>query len=888
MRIKSHSTWSWQAAFVAAGALAFHLACAEGALAQTALDVPKMKSLAVDGHSWQTREKKPSRTAIARVRVSRNGQQIQVRVEGKGHLSRVPFRLTHPDRLVLDFSGALVRTPQKSIPSNVPPVHGVRISQFKPHIARLVVDLDKQVPYTFIAKRNVVTLIFRSSVVEGSDVAAKTVTDVAAVAADQAQRVPARGRTTQPEAPAAIAQMSVQDKGIEATMEKNAWPANTGTAELEAPPKEANVKEEQPSRSPLGATPGSDSLSAEPGQMYVEIRYNVDGTQFQGNRERSFLHEGVNHTAELSFFSNAPIGGIRRLEILGVGRYTNNPRVDPERNSLQRSYVRLTGPTFEANIGDALVNYSLLTFNQNIKGLNLWKNVAPRLRLTGTVGYFTDRWGSLYRDYTFFRDLTAAPNPVSPGKPYSRLVGGARLEQKFGRSNWLATNWSHGKDLLQSLPEATLACQDNTAAIAIRLISSGCLPGETEVVGFRRPFPEATNNDVLSADTSLQSQLLRLRLRGEFAYSWTSGGMPPTGANFKNFVCASQAPIVGADVLDSRCFSGQVGDWAGRLEANQRLGKLSWRVDYSRFQPNFFSANARQIRDLQEFNIRGEYELGRRVSLIGSWRRANDNLNALRNFTRLVRAPEVRLVFRELPFYRPLILEVGYRERNLDTSGTPGPTDFQKRSPRIPYLSLSLPFRSTQVSFDYEHRHEIDAVTPQLSTDTDRFALGYRARYTWGRWDFAPFVRFEIERLDKEAPRDAALAPTDLTLIFPGDFFSAFDTNRTIQTGFLLEAPRYFRIEGDYREFNGLALSPLRASLALNPQMGFLYLNQGFKRPRWRGEVTFKIANDENRTVTAFFERTNNFFATGDPFVPDQRSFRETVIGGTIVLRFRR
>jgi hypothetical protein len=312
------------------------------------------------------------------------------------------------------------------------------------------------------------------------------------------------------------------------------------------------------------------------------------------------------------------------------------------------------------------------------------------------------------------------------------------------------------------------------------------------------------------------------------------------------------------------------------------------RTDYSRFEPNFFSANARQIRDLQDFSVRGEYELTRNVSVIGSWRRSNDNLNGERNFTNVVRAPEGRLVFRDLSFYRRMAIEVGYRERNLDTQGTPGPLDVQKRSTRIPFITVTVPAHLANITFDYEHRHAMNAVTPQLSTDTDRFAIGYRAHYSWDRWEFSPTARFEIERLDKHAPVNAAVSPTDITLLFPADFFSAFDTNRTIQAGFLLDTPRYIRIEGSYREFNGLALSPLEVSAQFNPQLPFLYFNQGFRRPSWRAAVTYKIGNDENRTVTAFYVRTNNFFPTGDPTVTDSRSFRETVIGGSIVLRFRK
>jgi hypothetical protein len=650
--------------------------------------------------------------------------------------------------------------------------------------------------------------------------------------------------------------------------------------------KDTRASQDRASPAARGLTSRSE---VEPGQTYVELRYTVDTTDIQGNRERSFLHEGINHTAEFSFFTSEPIGDLHRLEILGVGRYTNNPQVDPQRNSLQRAYVRLQGPSFEVNLGDALVNFSRLSFNQNVKGLTVSKKMLPRLKVIGTVGFFVDRWASLYRNYTFFGDPMAQPSPVSPGKPYSRFVAGTRVEQQFGRSNWLAVNWSHGKDLQQSLPDATLACLDpSNGAIAILAINTGCPAGESEIVGFRRPFEEAVNNDVLSADTNLEYAPLRFGIRGEFAYSWSSGGMPPVGANSSNFVCAPVPPIVGADVLDARCFAGQVEDWAGRLEAHQRIKRLTWRTDYSRFEPNYFSANARQIRDLQDFNFRGEYELTRNVSVIGSWRRSNDNLNGQRNFTNVVRAPEGRLVIHELPFYRRMAIEMGYRERNLDTPGTPGPLDAQKRSTRIPFLTLIVPMHAATFSFDYEHRHEINALTPQLSTDTDRFATAYRAHYSWGRWEFSPSARFEIERLDKNVPLNAALSPTDVTLIFPGDFFAAYDTNRTIHAGFLLDTPRYIRIEGNFKEFNGLALSPLQVSAQLNPQVPFLNFNQGFRRPSWRAAVTYKIGNDENRTVTAFYVRTNNFFPTGDPTAPDLRSFRETVIGGSIVLRFRK
>jgi hypothetical protein len=673
--------------------------------------------------------------------------------------------------------------------------------------------------------------------------------------------------------------------------------------------------------------------AAEAGQFQIEIKHDVNSTSLQGNRARSFLNEGINQTNEVGYFFLRPVRETWKLEGVGQGRYTDNPRVDPERNSLQRMYFRLSGPSFEVNAGDALVSYSRFSLNQNIKGLTLWKEFNKRWRLSGNTGLFSDRWGSLYRPFSVFRnvyvDCRPAPlgnstppdtsvvpavdgiaasgcvqtapfsgvfvlDPNQPGKPYARLVGGGRIELKLPRSSWLAVNYSHGTDQLQSLPEAKVACTDGVS-VRVTSIFPGCnLPGETEVAGSRRPASEAIRNDLLTIDTSFEVRPWRLRVNGEIAVSWTTGGDPPAGALPTNFVCASTAPVVGGAVLDARCFQGRQDDSAYRFDLVQRLGKFSWRADYSRFQPDFFSANARQIRDLEDFSARAEYEVIRQILLLGSWRRSTDNLNGKRNFTSIVRAPEARIILRELQIYPRMTIEVGYRERNLDTAGNPLPNELRKRSTRIPFASATVPIGDTQLTFDYERRHDSDAVRPALSADTSRYAFGVRGNYTWGSWDVVPMFRFEMERLNKNLPNNAALSLTDVSISpGPGQFdstqvFGAFDTNRAFQASLMIEAPRYVRLESVYREFNSVALSSLQASAAFDPLQRFFYFNQGFKRPFWRAALTYKLWNDENKTLTAYYERGNNFFDTGDPFVTDVRSFRETVIGGTVLFRFRR
>ena len=695
-------------------------------------------------------------------------------------------------------------------------------------------------------------------------------------------------------------------------------------------PSSAKAKEtaESPKDAKAAAKSGSDSISTppvaaspkppqnvpppEPGQFFLELRYTIDGTQIQGNRDRSFLHRGINHAADLTFLHSRTLESGLRFEMLTLGRYTDNPRVDPERNSLQKAYVKLNGQSFEALLGDSLANYSRLTLNQNVKGLHLKKDFSPRLRGMGLVGVFSDRWGSVYREYSVFRDVTldcqsgaltgfAPPGCVedppgsgnfvlgteNPGKPYSRLTGGLRGEWKLGGNNWIAGNWTHGKDLMQSLPEARGFCDDRATGIRqIRTVPPGCLPLEVLLPEGNRPAPEAINNDVLGVEANFEHRRSGINARGEFVHSWTAGGTPPAGATFSNFICSAQPPIVGAAVLDARCFPGQVGDFALRVEASQRYKKLRWRTDYARFSPNFFSASARQVRDLEDFYARGDYDLTKNLSVTGALRRSTDNLNGLRNFTNVVRSPEVRVALRDLPFYRPLLLQVGYRQRTLETVGSPTALEARDRTTRIPFFSAEFPIRDARFGFDYEHRQDIDRVRQPLSTDTDRFGLSVRGTWTWEGWDWSPELRWDLERLRKSTPVDPARSATDPLLLFPSDFFDGFDTGRSVRAGFFLVAPKYFAFDAFYREFNSVVLLPVRASVALDPLQRSFYLNPGFKRPNWRASVNYKVKNDENRTLTFFYERTNNFFSAGDPFVPDTRSFRETVLGGMVLVRF--
>ena len=72
-------------------------------------------------------------------------------------------RLQNPDRLVLDFAGSHLKTSEKQIASNLDPVREVRLAQFTPEVARVVIDLRQPAQYNINANGNSVTVVFASA-----------------------------------------------------------------------------------------------------------------------------------------------------------------------------------------------------------------------------------------------------------------------------------------------------------------------------------------------------------------------------------------------------------------------------------------------------------------------------------------------------------------------------------------------------------------------------------------------------------------------------------------------------------------------------------------------------------------------------------------------------
>ena len=67
--------------------------------------------------------------------------------------------------------------------------------------------------------------------------------------------------------------------------------------------------------------------------------------------------------------------------------------------------------------------------------------------------------------------------------------------------------------------------------------------------------------------------------------------------------------------------------------------------------------------------------------------------------------------------------------------------------------------------------------------------------------------------------------------------------------------------------------------VAFRDSSATIYGPTGYSRPAYRGQITYKVANDENLLLIATFERNNNFYFTSP-------NFDERVAGLAFVWKF--
>jgi type IV pilus assembly protein PilQ len=164
-----------------------------------------------------------SAAVISSVAITQAPQRAAIRVEGVGRLDVHASRMQNPERLVLDFAGARMGVQKTTIAGVSAPVLDVRLGQFRPDIARVVVDLTTAAPYQIAHEGEAVVIYFETSTVPAEAVS------LAAPVRSTSTGVPA-------EKPAEKAQKEIALN--------NSYPRNASTRIAKiAPPKFALPKE---------------------------------------------------------------------------------------------------------------------------------------------------------------------------------------------------------------------------------------------------------------------------------------------------------------------------------------------------------------------------------------------------------------------------------------------------------------------------------------------------------------------------------------------------------------------------------------------------------------------------------------------------------------------
>jgi len=150
---------------------------------------------------------------ISSVAITQDPQRAAIRVEGAGKLDVHAVRMQNPERLVLDFTGARLNVQKTTIPGVSAPVRDVRMGQFRPDVARVVIDLTGSAPYQ-IAHEGEAVVVYLAVAPEGSTPAAtpaktaqavKKISYTASASGDKnsagaAQHFPLPNELTQPSA----------------------------------------------------------------------------------------------------------------------------------------------------------------------------------------------------------------------------------------------------------------------------------------------------------------------------------------------------------------------------------------------------------------------------------------------------------------------------------------------------------------------------------------------------------------------------------------------------------------------------------------------------------------------------------------------------------------
>jgi type IV pilus assembly protein PilQ len=217
---------------------------------------------AISAKSSETKAPVANFEAIEQVNLAQNGEQTEVSVVGSDKLTYHVLRLHNPDRIVLDFAGAHLKTSEKNIASNLDPVKEIRLAQFTPEVSRVVIDLRQPAHFDINSTGNAVTVAFSaeapSGAVKSTPAAAPQPADVTTTKADLPAAAPSNVPAPAAVLPSALTQTTA---ALAAPAPVEVPAAQPVTVAAMAPAKSANAGYTETSQ-PVISTPSANPAAS--------------------------------------------------------------------------------------------------------------------------------------------------------------------------------------------------------------------------------------------------------------------------------------------------------------------------------------------------------------------------------------------------------------------------------------------------------------------------------------------------------------------------------------------------------------------------------------------------------------------------------------------------
>jgi type IV pilus secretin PilQ/predicted competence protein len=133
---------------------------ASGATGAVVAPASSPATTSVSTRPFDTARPSEGSLAIRQIHLTQDGGRTEVNISGSGALTYHAMQLNNPDRLVLDFAGARLKTSESHLASNLDPIREIRLAQFTPDVSRVVIDLRQPATYNIAQNGDTVSVSF--------------------------------------------------------------------------------------------------------------------------------------------------------------------------------------------------------------------------------------------------------------------------------------------------------------------------------------------------------------------------------------------------------------------------------------------------------------------------------------------------------------------------------------------------------------------------------------------------------------------------------------------------------------------------------------------------------------------------------------------------------